>query len=74
MSIHVEGTIERKNIGAGTWALVTNSKTYELYKPASDLQKAGLHVKVEGQVRDDVMSFAMIGPILEVQKFEVVGH
>jgi len=72
MSIQVEGTIERKGIGPGTWALVgTNGKTYELHKAPSDLHKSGLKVKVEGQVREDVMSFAMIGPILEVESFEV---
>ncbi|UBF27759.1 hypothetical protein K9N68_07550 [Kovacikia minuta CCNUW1] len=72
MSIQVEGTIERKGIGPGTWALVTNGKTYELHKPPADLHKSGLKVKVEGQVREDVMSFAMIGPILEVDRFEVI--
>lgn len=74
MSIQVEGTIERKGLGPGTWALVGNDgKTYELHKSPGDLHKNGLKVKVDGKIREDVMSFAMIGPILEVQNFEVLS-
>lgn len=72
MSIQVEGKIERKGFGTGTWAIVsTSGETYELRKAPADLQKEGLNVKVSGQIREDVMSFAMIGPILEVERFEL---
>ena len=72
MSIQVEGTIERKGFGTGTWALVSSDgKTYELYKAPSDLHQAGLQVKVTGEIRNDVMSIAMIGQILEVKQFEI---
>jgi hypothetical protein len=74
MSISVSGTIERKALGPGTWALVTQEgETYELKDPPSELRKSALKVKVEGEVRKDVMSFAMIGPVLEVKSFEVLG-
>ena len=73
MSIKVTGAIERKGLGPGTWALVTDSgETYELKDAPSELKKSNLKVKVEGQVRDDVMTFAMIGPVLEVKSFEVL--
>ncbi|HAJ61554.1 MAG TPA: hypothetical protein DCP31_21775 [Cyanobacteria bacterium UBA8543] len=73
MSIKVTGVIERKGLGPGTWALVSDSgKTYELKDAPAELKKSDLKVKVEGQVRDDVMTFAMIGPVLEVQSFEVL--
>ncbi|WP_421656133.1 hypothetical protein [Leptothermofonsia sp. ETS-13] len=73
MSMQVEGKIERKGFGPGTWALVsTDGKTYELHKPPADLHKVGLNVKIKGEVREDIMSFAMIGPILEVKSFEVL--
>ena len=73
MSINVTGVIERKGLGPGTWALVTDSgETYELKDAPAELKKADLKVKVEGQVRDDVMTFAMIGPILEVKSFKVL--
>ncbi|MBD2017156.1 hypothetical protein H6F96_24715 [Microcoleus sp. FACHB-53] len=73
MSINVKGVIERKGLGPGTWALVTDSgETYELKDAPDELKKSDLKVKVEGQVRDDVMTFAMIGPVLEVKSFKVL--
>lgn len=73
MSIQLEGTIERKAMGPGTWALVTTGgETYELHKPPQELHQEGLKVKLEGQVREDVMTFAMIGPVLEVKSFKVL--
>ena len=73
MSINVTGVIERKGMGPGTWALVTDSgETYELNDAPDELKKSDLKVKVEGQVREDVMTFAMIGPVLEVKSFKVL--
>ena len=73
MSISVKGVIERKGLGTGTWALVTESgETYELKDAPAELKKSDLKVKVEGQVREDVMTFAMIGPVLEVKSFKVL--
>ena len=73
MSIKVTGVIERKGLGPGTWALVTDSgETYELKDAPDELKKSDLKVRVEGEVRDDVMTFAMIGPVLEVKSFKVL--
>ena len=74
MSISVTGTIEYVEIGTGTWALETDEgTTYEIYQGApAPLLQTGQKVTVEGEVRDDVMTMAMIGPILEVYSFEVV--
>lgn len=73
MSISVKGVIERKGLGTGTWALVSDSgETYELKNAPDELKKSDLKVKVEGQVRDDVMTIAMIGPVLEVKSFKVL--
>lgn len=69
----VTGVIQRKGFGTGTWAIdAEDGKTYELHKPPKGLQKAGLKVKVDGEIRDDVMSFAMVGQILEVKTFELL--
>ncbi len=75
MSITVTGTIQRSNMGSGTWALITDDGiTYEIQKNApKELLKSGQKVKVQGQVREDVMTFAMIGPVLEVKSFEVTS-
>ena len=71
-TIKVEGTIERKGFGTGTWALVsTSGETYELHKAPKELQKAGLKVSVDGQIRKDVMTIAMIGPVLEVSHYKI---
>ncbi len=73
MSITVTGKIEHKDIGMGAWALVAESgETYELQDAPDELQQSNLNVKVQGEVREDVMTMAMIGPVLQVQSFEVM--
>jgi hypothetical protein len=73
MSITVTGTIQHRDIGTGAWALVTEEGvTYEILRGADkNLLKAGQKAKVTGKVREDVMTVAMIGPVLEVKSFEV---
>ncbi|MBW4608766.1 MAG: hypothetical protein KME22_16570 [Hassallia sp. WJT32-NPBG1] len=75
MSITVTGTIQHRDIGTGAWALVTEEGvTYEILKGADkNLLKAGQKAKVTGKVREDVMTVAMIGPVLEVKSFEVTN-
>ena len=69
----LKGKIERRDLGMGTWVLVTeNGQTYELYNPPNELCQSDLQVEVEGQIRDDVMSMAMVGPILEVKSFQTI--
>lgn len=69
----VEGTIDFVDMGPGTWALVTDDgMKYELKDSPPELQKSGLKVRVEGKIRDDVMTLAMIGPVLEVTNFQVL--
>lgn len=71
-TLEVTGTIERKGFGRGVWALVTATETYELHKVPSELQQVGLNVKITGTIRPDVMTIAMIGPVLEVEAFVVL--
>lgn len=75
MSQSLQGTIQRIGLGAGTWALVTADGTaYELHQGAPDsLLHVGLTVKVQGKIREDVMTFAMVGPVLEVESFEILA-
>ena len=74
MTITATGTIERRNIGLGAWAFVTeDGVTYEISKSADkNLLKSGQKAKITGQVREDLMTAAMIGSILEVHSFEVM--
>jgi hypothetical protein len=72
--ITVTGTIQRRDIGTGTWAIATDEgATYEIFRGADkELLKPGQKVKIIGQVREDIMTMAMIGPVLEVKSFELV--
>jgi hypothetical protein len=74
MSITVTGTIQRSDMGPGTWTLVAeDGKTYEIHKGADKaLLKSGQKVKVKGQVREDIMTAAMVGPVLEVKAFDIL--
>lgn len=76
MSMTVTGTIQRRDIGTGTWALVTDDgTTYEIQRGAAkELLKSGQKVKVQGQIREDIMTLAMIGPVLEVKSFEILSE
>jgi hypothetical protein len=68
--ITVTGKIEKKEVGVGAWALVSeDGTTYELKNPPAALCQPQQRVKVTGTRRDDVMSLAMIGEILEVESF-----
>ncbi|MCP2728060.1 hypothetical protein [Limnofasciculus baicalensis] len=74
MSIQIKGVVEHKDIGVGVWALVADSgETYELMDAPDELHKPNLKVQVTGLIRDDVMTLAMIGPVLEVNSFEVLN-
>lgn len=69
----VTGTIEKKGFGFGTWALVTaDGTTYELKDPVSELQQAGIKVEVTGKIREDVMTMAMIGKVLQVESYQLL--
>ncbi len=72
MSIKVTGTIIYQNLGVGTWALVTpEQETYELKDPPTPLRQSGLKATLEGIIRDDIMTVAMIGPVLEIKSFRI---
>ena len=69
----VTGKIEKKDFGFGTWALVTDDgTTYELKDPAAELKQEGIKVEIKGKIREDVMTTAMIGPVLEVESYNLL--
>jgi len=73
MNIQIVGTIEYIDIGTGTWALVTDTdEQYEIWQPApQSILQEGLKVSVTAKIRDDVMSMAAIGDVIEVEDFQV---
>jgi len=73
MNIKIAGTVEYIDIGTGTWAIVTDTdEQYEIWQPAPEaILQEGLKVTVTAKVRDDVMSFAAIGDVLEIEDFQL---
>ncbi|MDJ1171393.1 hypothetical protein PMG71_18335 [Roseofilum sp. BLCC_M154] len=70
----VTGTIERQEIGVGTWALLSETgEVFELMDAPPEILQPGLKCSVEGTIRDDVMTMAAIGPVLEVNAFELLS-
>ncbi len=73
MSITVTGKIERSEIGVGAWALITEGgETYELLDPPDELLVPQAKVTIVGKVREDIMTIAMIGPVLEIESFKML--
>ncbi len=73
MSIQITGKIQHQDMGMGTWVLVSaTGETYELYNPPSELCQQDTQVQVTGKIRDDVMTMAMVGPVLEVESFQKI--
>lgn len=71
MSITVTGKVEKSDFGVGVWALIAeNGETYELYNPPTQLKQPQAKVTITGKIRDDIMTVAMIGPVLEVTDFK----
>jgi hypothetical protein len=73
MNIQIVGTVEYVDIVTGAWAIATDTdQQYEILQPApSELLQDGLKVSVTAKIRDDVMSMAMVGDIIEVLDFQI---
>ena len=68
----VRGKMTLKGFGFGVWALVTHEgKTYELKNYPHELEQEALEVEIEGNIREDIMTMAMIGPVLEVTAYQI---
>ncbi|MDJ0590237.1 MAG: DUF5818 domain-containing protein [Pleurocapsa sp. MO_226.B13] len=69
----VTGKIEQKGFGFGVYALVTDDgTTYELKDYPAELEQEGIEVEVTGKIREDVMTMAMIGKVLEVESYKLL--
>jgi hypothetical protein len=78
MNIKIIGTVEYVDIGTGAWAIATNTdqqtdQQYEILQPApQELLQDGLKVSINAKIRDDVMSLAAIGDVIEITNFQVL--
>lgn len=71
--MQVTGKVKWIDQGSGTWGLEGNDgKTYELYGSKAEEMSAmeGKQVSVQGDVRQDIMTMAMVGPVLEVKSYK----
>lgn len=72
MSIQVTGKIERRDIGTGTWVLIADGgNLYELQKIPKDMPKPCDRLTVTGELKPDIMTLAAIGPVVEVQSYQL---
>ncbi|MEO1148342.1 MAG: hypothetical protein AAFY26_22415 [Cyanobacteria bacterium J06638_22] len=75
MALQLQGIVKKSSVGMGAWALTTeDGQTYEIYKKGvpDGLLSDGQTVRVTGNVREDVMTTAMIGPVLQVAAYEAI--
>lgn len=74
MDIQIVGTVEYINIGTGSWAIVTDTdEQYEIWQPAPEaILQDGLKIQVNAKIRDDVMSMAAIGDVVEIKDFHIL--
>ncbi len=73
MNITVTGKITKIGFGFGVWALVTpEGKTYQLKDSPESLRQEIDRVTIEGNIRQDIMTSAMIGPVLEIKSFKIL--
>ena len=69
----VTGKIEKKDFGFGVYTLVKDDGTiYELKDYPAELEQEGIKVEIEGEIREDVMTMAMIGKVLEVKSHKLL--
>lgn len=69
----VSGKVEKKGFGFGVWALVTEDDiTYQLKDPVAELKQVGIKVEIEGKIREDIMTTAMIGAVLEIESYKLL--
>ena len=72
--MEVTGKIEKKGFGFGTWALIAeDGTTYELKDPPQELCQALAKVQIKGKILEDVMTIAMIGPVLGVESWQILS-
>lgn len=64
------GTIEFLDIEGGVWVLTLPSgQQYALFRVPKELLQEGLEVTIQGQLKEDMVTVAQVGPVLEVKSF-----
>jgi hypothetical protein len=68
------GRIVRSDLEGGCWTLVTDEGVvFQLKGGGADLLNDGVRAEVEGRIATRSMGLAMVGDILEVKRYRLVG-
>ena len=68
------GTVRRTDLEGGHWTLVTDQGVvYQLTGGGADLLRDGVRAEVEGRIADQQMGIAMVGDLLEVKGYRILG-
>jgi hypothetical protein len=69
----VRGTVEFRDLEMGVWVLAgDDGKTYQIAGGRSSLLKEGQRAEIEGDVDEDAMGTAMVGPVLRVRGYKLL--
>ena len=67
------GKVVYRDIEAGVWVLEgDDGRTYQLAGGDRKLKKDGHRVEVHGEVDEEVMTAAMVGPVLNVGSYRFI--
>jgi hypothetical protein len=68
------GRVSRSDVEGGHWVLITDQGVcYQLDGGGPDLLRDGAHAEVEGRIASGKMGIAMVGDILEVRHYRLLG-
>ena len=71
--MRLTGKVVFKDIETGVWVLESDTgKTYLLAGGDRHIKKDGARIEADGEVDDDAVSFAMVGPVFTVSKYRFV--
>jgi hypothetical protein len=66
----IKGVVKLMDVEGGVWVLDTGDGTYQLKGGPDELYQQGRMVAITGNIRKDLMSTAMVGPVFEVESIE----
>jgi hypothetical protein len=67
------GKVAFRDLEGGVWVLEgDDGRTYELVGGDRKMLRDGARVQVEGELRRDAMSVAMIGPVVSVKHYKML--
>ncbi|RMG19572.1 MAG: hypothetical protein D6729_04815 [Deltaproteobacteria bacterium] len=74
MARRVTGRVRFQDLEGGLWLLEGDDGVrYQLAGGDAGLRKDGQAVEVEGEVRENLMTIGMAGPVLEVHRWRTAG-